>query len=621
MNSKMKVFILSILVGLIVIVTGISVTYALWQSKHVGSSNNIVSSSCLDIEFKDLTNEITLNNAYPMSIEEYFDSTYSNDFYSFYITNKCDNAAGYDLNLEVLEGSDILSDQINMVITGYNIGEVDDYSYEGITNKLNSFFDGGISTEEYNNRYLFKYGNTEVDSGADLHVIYPVKLLDEYPDTAPILTNAVFSKRLNQLKIMPNETHLFSLAMFLNENVGPDEAQNKALSAKVTLNSTPIRTTKVTFDSNGGNDIVGDRYYFDDQNYGVLPIPTREDYTFLGWYYGDESNIIDDYDSLVTYSNHTLKAKWRSYFEISVLYANSFYDGFGMCNYDGSNDRCLYDTFMDIEYILPFDGNINDIDLSSAIDISEYGRPTYVWIDNNILYYHSYATDIYMQNDSFFRLLDDISQPGSSIPSLFSNVKRIDLSRMNSSMITNMDHMFQYLPSLEELNISNFDTSNVTSMNYTFAQNHNLRSLDLRSFDTSKVTSMVGMFSEIDTLESIDLSSFNTSSVRDMSRMFLFSNIASIDLSNFNTSKVVKMNEMFSDCSNLEFLDLSIFTADNLESAYFMFAGCTNLININLSGFSGKIIKDDYMLCDTSATVIGYSPSTKAYECYIEPAS
>ena len=76
-----------------------------------------------------------------------------------------------------------------------------------------------------------------------------------------------------------------------------------------------------------------------------------------------------------------------------------------MCNYDGSNDRCLYDTFMDIEYILPFDGNINDIDLSSAIDISEYGRPTYVLIDNNILYYHSYATDIYMQNDSFFRLL------------------------------------------------------------------------------------------------------------------------------------------------------------------------------------------------------------------------
>ena len=51
MNSKKKVFILSILIVLIVIVTGVSITYALWQSKHVGSGNNIVNSGCLNINY------------------------------------------------------------------------------------------------------------------------------------------------------------------------------------------------------------------------------------------------------------------------------------------------------------------------------------------------------------------------------------------------------------------------------------------------------------------------------------------------------------------------------------------------------------------------------------------
>ena len=52
-----------------------------------------------------------------------------------------------------------------------------------------------------------------------------------------------------------------------------------------------------------------------------LPTPTRERYTFEGWYYGSEK--VDDNTALKTSSNHTLTAKWTYNGPIVTVYINN----------------------------------------------------------------------------------------------------------------------------------------------------------------------------------------------------------------------------------------------------------------------------------------------------------
>lgn len=79
---------------------------------------------------------------------------------------------------------------------------------------------------------------------------------------------------------------------------------------------------------------------------------------------------------------------------------------------------------------------------------------------------------------------------------------------------------FMYLENCTTMDLSKLDTSNVTDMSETFIGCSSLTSLDVSSFDTSKVTDMGELFSGCSSLTSLDLSSFDTSKVTSMSWMF-----------------------------------------------------------------------------------------------------
>ena len=71
-------------------------------------------------------------------------------------------------------------------------------------------------------------------------------------------------------------------------------------------------TYKLTFDARGGNlDSTGKTVTFD-SSYGFLPIPTKENYTFDGWYL-DESfeTLISSYSTVKIADDHKLYAMWR----------------------------------------------------------------------------------------------------------------------------------------------------------------------------------------------------------------------------------------------------------------------------------------------------------------------
>ena len=184
----------------------------------------------------------------------------------------------------------------------------------------------------------------------------------------------------------------------------------------------------------------------------------------------------------------------------------------------------------------------------------------------------------------------------TDMTSMFENcsgLTSLDISHFNTSNVTNMRGMFSYCSGLTSLDLSIFDTSNVTNMESMFNYCKGLTSLDVSMFDTSNVTDMNGMFMSCYGLTFLDVSHFNTSNVTDMSCMFVCcSGLTSLDLSSFDTSNVTYMDCMFSSCSGLTSLDLSHFNTSNVTTMASMFGradssfgGCSGLTSLDLSNF------------------------------------
>ncbi|EDO0252701.1 BspA family leucine-rich repeat surface protein [Listeria monocytogenes] len=167
-----------------------------------------------------------------------------------------------------------------------------------------------------------------------------------------------------------------------------------------------------------------------------------------------------------------------------------------------------------------------------------------------------------------------------------SNLMEVDLSGLDTSVVTTMWDMFSSCRALEELDVSHFNTSSVTNMSYMFYDNRNLEVLDVSNLDTSSVTNMYAMFEDCTSLEELDVSHFDTSSVTDMYRVFNgCEKLKKLDVSNFDTSSATAMVQMFRNCSALEKLDVSNFNTSLVTDMRAMFAGCTSLEALDVSNF------------------------------------
>ncbi len=118
-----------------------------------------------------------------------------------------------------------------------------------------------------------------------------------------------------------------------------------------------------------------------------------------------------------------------------------------------------------------------------------------------------------------------------------------DLSRLDTSEITDMNNLFKY--SMFNGDISNWNTSNVTSMDSLFFTTKNFNS-DISKWDVSKVTSMHGMFLNTKNFNQ-DISSWNVSNVTNMRGMFYSAENFNQDISSWNTSNVEDMSYIFNN--------------------------------------------------------------------------
>lgn len=181
------------------------------------------------------------------------------------------------------------------------------------------------------------------------------------------------------------------------------------------------------------------------------------------------------------------------------------------------------------------------------------------------------------------------------------SLEYLDLSGVNTTGVASMNGMFADCPALTSLDLTEFDTSNVRDMSGMFYGDRGLHQLNLGSINTSNVTDMNGMFTMCENLQSLDLSSFETAKVKDMSLMFAFcSQLVSIDLSSFDTANVTDMSGMFGQCTKLRSLSLSNFDTRAVTTMRGMFGECKSLIELDLSSFQTLRVTDMsgmFMLC------------------------
>ena len=189
-----------------------------------------------------------------------------------------------------------------------------------------------------------------------------------------------------------------------------------------------------------------------------------------------------------------------------------------------------------------------------------------------------------------------------------SDVKTI-VAESGTVLPEDSSYIFYAYNNCTSIDLSKADTSNVTNMRAMFEGCTKLSELDLSSFDTSKVTDMQNFVFRCSGLTTLDLSGFDTSNVKEISNMFNgCSNLTTLDISGFDTSKVTWMNSVFEDCSSLTTLDLSSFDTSKVEYMGSMFSGCANLKKLTL-GENFKNIRCDAFLPNGDGWVNAKEPS------------
>ena len=183
----------------------------------------------------------------------------------------------------------------------------------------------------------------------------------------------------------------------------------------------------------------------------------------------------------------------------------------------------------------------------------------------------------------------------------------LDVSNFDISNVTNIAGMFCGCSGLTSLDVSHFNTANVTNMYNMFNACLSLTALDVSNFDTSNVTNIAGMFCGCSELTTLDVSHFDTSNTADMSYMFAYcEKLTTLDVSNFNTSNVTNMESMFSECEKLTSLDLSNFDTSKVTNMGNMFEGCSELTALDMLNWNTSNVTNMrwmFNLCEKLTTL------------------
>lgn len=166
-----------------------------------------------------------------------------------------------------------------------------------------------------------------------------------------------------------------------------------------------------------------------------------------------------------------------------------------------------------------------------------------------------------------------------------------DLSKLDTSIVTNMANMFNGCSKLTSLDISDLITTKVTNMAGMFSGCSGLTSLVVSTLNTAKVTDMNAMFKNCSSLLTLNISTFTTSAVTNMKEMFSgCTKLTTINLDNVSTANVTNMASMFNNCLALTSLDITGFNTAKVTNMTSMFYGCAALTTLDVSSFNTSAV-------------------------------
>lgn len=99
------------------------------------------------------------------------------------------------------------------------------------------------------------------------------------------------------------------------------------------------------------------------------------------------------------------------------------------------------------------------------------------------------------------------------------SLKEIDMTEADTSMVDNMQSMFQYCK-FEKFEFKPADTSSVTSIRYMFQYCDKLKEIDLSTFTTQSLTNSGSMFQYCTLLEKIDIRKMELTNITNSGNMF-----------------------------------------------------------------------------------------------------
>ena len=190
----------------------------------------------------------------------------------------------------------------------------------------------------------------------------------------------------------------------------------------------------------------------------------------------------------------------------------------------------------------------------------------------------------------------------------YSGLKEINLGSWDTSNVTDMSLMFD-ASWAEKLNISNLNTKNVKSMNGMFSnigeESLGFKDLDLSKWDTSNVTDIRRMFTLNYVTEKINVSNWNTSKIETMQDAFSGAhNLKEIKgIENWDTSNVTTIRDMFAFSEKLTSLNLSKWNTSNIEDMSSVFSGSEGLTYLNIENWdTSKVESLDNIFSNTALT-------------------
>ena len=112
MERKRKSYLL--IIGIIILVLStIGVSYALWNKTFAQTDSNLIQLDCFHIEFNENAgSNIQLSNAFPLTDEQGEKLTP----YHFTVTNKCNSYASYNVRIEVKSGSNLNDEYLKVML-------------------------------------------------------------------------------------------------------------------------------------------------------------------------------------------------------------------------------------------------------------------------------------------------------------------------------------------------------------------------------------------------------------------------------------------------------------------------------------------------------------------------